>query len=429
MSSIKSKKRNKRRLCFVSHSSELYGAQRSLLMLLSKLDRNKFDPFIILPNTGPLVNKTRLLGIQTFVISRNPPTLKKGINNRIGRFLDAFLRYLFGWIFYFLKLTSLLSKQKPDLVYVNTIAHSSPVISAKVLRIPVLVHVRESITFLKIEDMDLTYSSEGCLTYFYLNFLNIYKKLSLFVIMNFSDKFICVSKSTKKSLQERGFSQTKIEVVYNGVNTEEFKPSKIARNQKRKDLGINQKETFIGFVGQLVPIKGIEEFMTAAMKIHNKDENCKFIVVGGWIDPLYFEKKILPLYEKYKQKNYVTFTGFKEDVKSYLSAIDIFVNSSRIEPFARVNLEAMSMEIPVIATSAGGNPEAIVDGTTGYVIPIGDMDLLVEKIFELIKNKETRKKFGLAGRDRVINNFTIAHYYIGVERVLDQLLTSHEKQA
>jgi glycosyltransferase involved in cell wall biosynthesis len=288
--------------------------------------------------------------------------------------------------------------------------------------------VRESITFLKIRDMDLTYSSEGCLTYVYLNFLNIYKKLSLLAIMNFSDRFICVSKSTKKSLQDRGLSQTKTKVVYNGVNTDEFKPSKITRNQIRKDLGVNQKETLIGFVGQLVPIKGIEEFMSAAMKIHKKDENCRFIVVGGWIDTSYFEKKILPLYEKYKQKNYLTFTGFKEDVTSYLSAMDIFVNSSRIEPFARVNLEAMSMEIPVIATNAGGNPEAIVDGDSGYIIPVGDVDLLAEKILELIKNKETRKKFGSAGRNRVVNNFTIDHYYVGVERVLDQLLTYPNKQ-
>jgi glycosyltransferase involved in cell wall biosynthesis len=278
-----------------------------------------------------------------------------------------------------------------------------------------------------MEEMDLTYVSEGGITYAYLILLNIYKKLSLFAIMNFSDRFICVSESTKKLLQERGLHPTKIEVVYNGVNIKEFSPSKKRRNQKRKDLGISQEEILIGFIGQLVPIKGIEEFLKAAIKIRNKDRDCKFIVIGGSTDSPYFVKKILPFYKSYKLENNVTFAGFKEDIRSYLSAVDIFVNSSRIEPFARVNLEAMAMGKPVIATDAGGNPEAVMDGKTGYIIPVGDVNLLTKKILKLIKKNEMREKFGLAGRNRVVNNFTVENYYLGVERVLDQLLTYPDK--
>jgi len=404
----------------MSHSSELYGAQRSLLRLIAKIDLKKYDPFVIFPNRGPLFDQIESLGISSFIVSRPLFIFNEGIRNRLFRLIDGISRYVLKWIIYIIKLTLLLNKQKPDLVYVNTIAYSSPIISAKILRMPVLLHMRESIVYLTMNDLDLVYENFEHLTYAYLNLANILTKLRLFFIIKFTDKFICVSEATKKLLDERNIDPYRIIVIYNGVNVDWFKPSK--QFKKRMEMNIDCKELLIGFIGQLVSIKGVDDFIKTAIIIRKKKKNCKFLIVGGSLESDYYKKKILPLLFKNNLRKYIIFTGYVEDVREYLSAIDIFVNTSRIEPFARVNLEAMAMEKPIVATNAGGNPEAILDGKTGYITPVGDPIILAKRVLELINNKDLMEKFGKAGRERVEKNFTIEHYYKGVERVIDQLL-------
>ncbi len=124
---------------------------------------------------------------------------------------------------------------------------------------------------------------------------------------------------------------------------------------------LNDEDILVGFIGQLISRKGIEDFIETSYIIHKKYKNCRFVVVGSSVDSPFFKNKILPLCNLYKLKDHSIFTGFKEDTRSYFSAIDIFVNPSIKEPFAMVNLEAMATERPIIATNAGGNVESIID--------------------------------------------------------------------
>ena len=395
---IKGNTKVKKKVGFISHASDLYGAPKALLLLLSKMKFEKYDPFVICPKNGPLVDQLRKLQIPTYVFSKNC-----SYSNNVKENMFEIIVIGLKKIIYILKLLFFLNTKKPRLLYINTISHVEPIIVAKILHIPMIVHVRETDIYLK------SYGS-------------IRKKFRISAILNFPNRFICVSKATAQLLFERNVPSKKVTVIYDGINLEEFKFSEEIRQEKRKELGVDSKNILIGFVGQLIERKGIEDFIEAIHIVHIKNKNCKFIVVGGPVDSLFFKSKILPLYNAYKLKDCIIFTGFRKDIVSYFSAIDIFVNTSKKEPFAMVNLEAMSMERPIIATNAGGNPEAIIDGETGYIVPVGNSQSLAEKILELAEKAKIRNNFGKAARQRMEKYFTLDHYCKDVESLINYML-------
>ncbi|MBE7548644.1 MAG: glycosyltransferase family 4 protein [Planctomycetia bacterium] len=395
------KELKKRKIVFISHASDLYGAPRCLLELLKKIDTNKYVPIIIFPADGPLINRINTLGIPTYIIPRKFSHDIPFVNGVFVSILNK-LKNIKCIIRYVLKLTLFIFKQKPDLIYVNTLAHCSPLIASKILRIPILLHMHEPKSY-------VSYNSIG-------------GKLRSFAVLYLPNQFICVSKATKNLLIDKGIPDKKITVVYNGVNTEEFKPFEEMRQKKRKELGANDANVLVGFIGQIVSRKGIEEFLEAASMVREKEKKFKFIVVGGPLDASFFKSRILPLYTFKKLEECLTFTGFREDVKSYLSAIDIFVNPSREEPFGLVNLEAMAMEKAIVATRTGGSLETIIDSETGYIVPVGDVLCLSKRILELTEDKELRNYFGKNSRKRVMQYFTVEQYYSGVQTVINKVL-------
>ncbi len=132
----------KDKIVFISHSSDLYGAPRALLILLEKLDLNKINPVVICPSAGPLVDRINSLGIPTYVLPRYSSEHLKN-RNVILRITIGRVTKLISIFRYILKFLLVLNNQKPRLIYVNTIAHGSPLIPSRILRIPTIVHVHE----------------------------------------------------------------------------------------------------------------------------------------------------------------------------------------------------------------------------------------------------------------------------------------------
>jgi len=87
---------------------------------------------------------------------------------------------------------------------------------------------------------------------------------------------------------------------------------------------------------------------------------------------------------------------------------DIFVMPSKGgEGITRAMLEAMSCGTPVITTNVGGNPDAVINGETGFIINVGDYETLANKILTLLKDSELRRKIGINARKRIINRFSL----------------------
>jgi len=103
----------------------------------------------------------------------------------------------------------------------------------------------------------------------------------------------------------------------------------------------------------------------------------------------------------------VFFLGNVPNLEEVVGASDLFLLPSEAESFGMAALEAMASEVPVIATRAGGLPEVVDDGVTGYLLPVGDVDSMAARAIEILSDDTLRQRMGAAGRAAVIERFDV----------------------
>jgi glycosyltransferase involved in cell wall biosynthesis len=160
--------------------------------------------------------------------------------------------------------------------------------------------------------------------------------------------------------------------------------------------------------------KGIDVLLRAAGPL----ENVTVVVAGDGParDPLLAEAGALGMSERAR------FLPWSETPRALLDEIDVFVLPSRLEGFPLSILEAMMAGRPVIATDVGSVREAVVDETTGLVVPAGDADRLRDSLARLARNAEERMRMGDAGRRRALELFTADRMARGYERLYNDVL-------
>ena len=119
----------------------------------------------------------------------------------------------------------------------------------------------------------------------------------------------------------------------------------------------------------------------------------------------------------------ITFLGNLSMVEDVLTGADLFLLPSETESFGLAALEALSCEVPVIATEVGGLPEVVLSGENGYLLPVGDVAAMAEACLELLRDDDLRRRFGAAGRRWAVETFSeqkaLALYRETYRRVLD----------
>jgi len=219
---------------------------------------------------------------------------------------------------------------------------------------------------------------------------------------------LAISSVIKKNLIETTpLSKKQILLVHNGININNFDPSKTNREEVRSEYGFNRDEIVIGMMGRFSPGKGHEEFLNAAKILNQKNQNLKFIIVGeaSYKEESYYEK-IKSLSNDLGLKD-IIFTGYVSDTKNILSAMDIFVFPSHAESFGLALTEAMAMELPSVSSNSDGVLDITKDNETGFLFENKNAENLAEKINKLVLSSDLREKFGKAARLRVINKFNL----------------------
>src|SRR5439155_1397923 len=118
----------------------------------------------------------------------------------------------------------------------------------------------------------------------------------------------------------------------------------------------------------------------------------------------------------------VVFTGFRDDVADVLSEVAVSVLPSLSEGLSNALLESMAMGVPVVATRVGGNPEAVEEDVTGLLVPPRDPAALAEAICRLLENHRLASRFIQAGRQRVVERFSLERMVQETERLYLKLL-------
>lgn len=378
----------RRKIIFIAHQSNMYGASHCLLALVVGLDAERYEKHVVCPEEGPFVEKCRKAGVQITIINKFPPM--------DGQNPPSFLIKLFYRLTYFYKLTRFLHRFTPDLAYVNTLLSSSAVMACKMLGVPVITHVHE-----------------------YKWRLSQLNPIRVWLVLYGSDRLIAVSQAVREMLLERGVQSSKVAVVYNGFPLENWTSDEVALNL-REQWKTDRDEIVLGVIGSIEPHKGLITLVEAISIIQAQGVPFKLIVVGDVPKRAradYFESVRLMVKELGLAEQ-VIFAGFQADVVPWVKAFDIVVIPSLEESFGRVAVEAMIAGKPVVATNVGALPEIVLDGQTGLLVEPGSPEALASAISKLVISPDWREELGLAGRRRAMNMFALNRYIAQIEEVI-----------
>ena len=242
------------------------------------------------------------------------------------------------------------------------------------------------------------------------------KFLSLFKYNKMCDEIISISKTIKSILIEDGVKK-RIIPVYSGVI-----PMPIMKKDEYKyifdEFGILENSIKIVNVAALEAHKGQEYLIKAYSEVVKRFPNSQLIIVGDGK----LKEHLKELSREFNIEKNVVFTGFRNDVPAFINAADIFVMSSLDEGLCTSILDALTLNKVVVATNAGGIPEIIKDGITGFLVEKGNVKSLSEKLIKVIENLDEYKEKFSNGRDYIMENFSVEKMVNGNYEVYKEML-------
>lgn len=207
-----------------------------------------------------------------------------------------------------------------------------------------------------------------------------------------------------------------IEVIYNFVDTAKFR--RLARARGRKKYAPNG-EKIVMHLSNFRPVKRIGDVVEIFAHVL-KDVPAKLLLVGDGPDRYIAEQHV----RDHGIEHDVHFLGKQQAVVELYSISDAYLLPSETESFGLSALEAMSCEVPVVATNVGGLPEVVVHSETGFLCSLGDIDEMAEAVKLILLDQSRRKAMGKAARERAIRNFDINDVTARYEEYYQTLLRS-----
>lgn len=214
------------------------------------------------------------------------------------------------------------------------------------------------------------------------------------------DCFICASDAIRRMVIEDGIPEDRTVTVHEGIDLERVAAAPPAK--LHEDLWLPHHAPIVGNVAALVAHKGQRHLVEAAALVVRQVPDARFVIAGeGELRPT-LERQI----RDHHLEKHVLLAGFRPDVLSLHKAFDIFAMSSVTEGLGTSLLDAMACGKPVVATTAGGIPEVVVDGETGFLVPPRDDEAMAGAIVRLLKDAGLRERMGNAGLARVRERFS-----------------------
>jgi glycosyltransferase involved in cell wall biosynthesis len=227
---------------------------------------------------------------------------------------------------------------------------------------------------------------------------NPFRKIIIQHYLFLPNKIFAVSNALKKALTDN--SITNVEVINNGIDIEKWKRDESGIEEFKRRFGLIDKKVIL-FCGRLSRAKGGDVLIKMMSRILEEIPSAVLLIVGDKSSEVTGDGK------------YLIFTGKlsgNDLINAYGASKVLAVPSLCFDWFPTVNLEAMAMKLPVVATCFGGSKELILDGKSGYIInPYHDSEI-IEKIVNILKDNTHANLLGEAGYNRVLSNFSIKNY-------------------
>jgi starch synthase len=209
----------------------------------------------------------------------------------------------------------------------------------------------------------------------------------------------------------------RVHVVRNGIDTDAWHPAQPASEDSvLAELGVDPDRPVVAFVGRITRQKGVAHLVAAA---HHFDPEVQLVLCAGAPDTPEIAAEVASAVQALSEARTGVFWVREmlptPKIREILSAATTFVCPSVYEPLGIVNLEAMACETAVVASDVGGIPEVVDDGRTGLLVHYDASDTvsfereLAYAVNSLVADREKARQFGLAGRQRCIDEFSWAH--------------------
>jgi alpha-maltose-1-phosphate synthase len=251
-----------------------------------------------------------------------------------------------------------------------------------------------------------------------------------------ADAVIAVSEGTKADVMRLfNVDEKRVRIIYNGIDPDEYRPTDAT--DAIKQYGIDMTRPYVLFVGRIARQKGIIHLVRA---IRYLDPDTQVVLCAGAPDTPEIAAEMLQAVEAARAQNshivWIDTMVPKSAVYQLYSHAAVFCCPSIYEPFGIINLEAMACETPVVASAVGGIKEVVVDGETGFLVPLEQLQEspfepvdpdafsrdLASKVNVLMKDPELRQRFGQAGRKRAVEKFSWAAIAYQTKELYEELI-------
>jgi glycosyltransferase involved in cell wall biosynthesis len=231
--------------------------------------------------------------------------------------------------------------------------------------------------------------------------------LGRFLLPAWGDHVIAISEAVQIHLvKDFGVSPDRVSLIYNGINAEKYLRdfSKEEKDFLKDKFGLRKDYSVIGTIGRFTPDKGHDVILAAFYEILKKKPNVLLVFVGEGSE----RQNIIDSAQRLGIAEDVIFVKPQMNTVNILSIMDAFIFApKRKEGLGLVLLEALASGKPVVATNVGGIASIVKDGVNGFLVQPSRPELLVEPTLRLLKDKELYQKMSQAGREMVVQKFSI----------------------
>lgn len=237
------------------------------------------------------------------------------------------------------------------------------------------------------------------------------------------DHVISISEGIRSVLLAEGLKSSQVSTVRSAVDVTPWTISEEPQ-AVRAEFGLPKDALLIGMVAQLIRRKGHRHLLDALPAVIARHPQAYVIMFGR--GPL--EDELRQEIQARGLDDRVIMAGFRNDLPRWLGGIDVLCHPADMEGLGIALLQAASAGIPVVASRAGGMPEAVLDGETGLLVPPGDHEALGRALSTVLSSRPLRQQLGLAGRKRMQREFSISEMVHGnYTRYLDCILQAEER--
>ncbi len=346
------------------------GAQENTLLSCEGLVQRGCEVTLISgPTRGPegsLVERARAGGYRYIELPELVRPINPWLDARAQRYLEMYYREL-----------------RPDVVH----THSSKAgivgrLAARDARVPIVVHTIHGMSFNRTQPWWLRTALR-----------RVERRAARHTHMLLAVAQALVEQAVAAGICPR----EKLRTVYSGMEVERFDPQQYDRAATRAAWGVGDEHIVVGTVARLFRKKGYEQLLPIMEQAARREPRLRFVWVGDGAQRAEYEAELSR--RKLTERTVLTGLVEPEQVPRLLAGFDILAHTSQWEGLPRAAVQALLMRVPVVAFDIDGTGEVVIDGQTGRLVPLNDLEAFAEALVALAADIPARKRMGAAGRE------------------------------